>query len=412
MDDFRRKPVNKATPPISPQTRPTPPSSAPTAPASQPQAQTPQDSRSLAGAQLSPTAPQPISAETGIPNKLKKSRKKLIISAAAGFLVALILTFGGLLVWYNTQLSPVDKGNDGKKLVTIDLGATPVAIANLLKEEGLIRNPTVFLWHARFQGVENSLQAGTYRLSPSESTPQITGHLTSGKVDTFNIRFLPGATLADNRKTLIGAGYSESEVDAALSTTYDSPLFKGKPVDADLEGYIYGETYSFATDTSVEAILKYVFAEFYSVVEENNLVAQYEKQGLSLFEGITLASIVQREASPGGEDMAQIAQVFYRRLTTGMPLGSDVTYQYIADKTGVPRDTNLDSPYNTRRVVGLPPGPISAPGKKALVAVANPAEGDYLYFLSGDDDVTYYGRTLQEHEANIRNHCQEKCKIL
>jgi UPF0755 protein len=110
--------------------------------------------------------------------------------------------------------------------------------------------------------------------------------------------------------------------------------------------------------------------------------------------------------------MAQIAQVFYSRLALGMPLGSDVTYQYIADKTAVARDTNLDSPYNTRRYAGLPPGPISAPGAKALAATASPAEGDYLYFLSGDDDVTYFARTLEEHESNKVNHCQEKCQIL
>ena len=95
-----------------------------------------------------------------------------------------------------------------------------------------------------------------------------------------------------------------------------------------------------------------------------------------------------------------------------MPLGSDVTYQYIADKTGVTRDPNLDSPYNTRRYAGLPPGPIATPGLSALQAVAEPEDSDYLYFLSGDDHVTYYGRTLKEHEANIANHCKVKCQII
>jgi UPF0755 protein len=95
-----------------------------------------------------------------------------------------------------------------------------------------------------------------------------------------------------------------------------------------------------------------------------------------------------------------------------MPLGSDPTYQYAADKMGVPRSTTLDSPYNTRRYPGLPPGPIAVPGEKALVAVVSPAEGDYLYFLSGDDDVTYFSRTFEEHEQNIVTHCQKKCQIL
>ena len=347
-----------------------------------------------------------------LPLKKKSPRKKNILWVIGIVVAVVALLVGGGLLWYNVQLSPVDTTNQDKKLVTIVSGTTPDEIGKQLKDEGLIRDRTVFMWYTRIQGVQNSLQAGTYRLSPSESTPKIVEHLTSGKVDTFNIRFLPGATLADNRKTLLGAGYSATEVDEALVASYNSPLFEGKPASADLEGYIYGETYTFGTDTSVKAILEHIFDYYYGVVKDNNLVAQYKAQNLSLYEGITLASIVQREASPGCEDMSQIAQVFYSRLALGMPLGSDVTYQYIADKTGVPRDPNLNSPYNTRRFAGLPPGPIATPGKKALLAVASPAKGDYLYFLSGDDDVTYFARTLNEHEANIANHCKEKCKIL
>lgn len=404
MDEFRRKPINKA-----PASRPVGPS----VPAPQARTRPVLPVTPPTEAQPQPIEQQPLTTDTGLAtNVKKKSRKKILIWSLIGFFVALLLTIGGIFLWYTLQLAPVNSGNTDKQLVVIESGSTPTDIANLLKEKELIRNPTAFLWYSRLEGVQNLLQAGTYRLSPSESTPQIVEHLSSGRVDTFSITFLPGATLADNRKVLIGAGYDAPAVDAALAKTYDSPLFAGKPASADLEGYIYGETYSFGTDTSVEAILEHVFDEFYGVVEKNNLVAKFKAQDLTLYEGITLASIVQREASPKADDMPQIAQVFYSRLAMDMPLGSDVTYQYIADKTGVARDPNLDSPYNTRRYAGLPPGPISSPGEKALVAVANPASGDYLYFLSGDDDITYFGRTLEEHEANITNHCQEKCKIL
>ena len=401
MDEFRRRPLNRVTRPqgvVSPIS--TAGAQSPVQPSPQPV--TPP-----------PVAPQPISEiPQSSPSPKKKSWKKITLWSLAGILLVALLTVGGIFWWYNAQLAPVDASNKDKKLVVIESGSTPTQIAQTLKDEALINNPTAFLWYARVNGVQNNLQAGTYRLSPSESTPEIIEHLSSGKVDTFSITFLPGATLADNRKVLIGAGYSEEEVDAALLKSYESPLFAGKPAGADLEGYIYGETYSFGTDTSVEAILEHVFKEFNGVIEENNLVAAYQTQGLSLYEGITLASIIQREASQKGDDMPQIAQVFYSRLSLGMPLGSDVTYQYIADKTGVARDPNLDSPYNTRKYAGLPPGPIASPGKKALLAVAEPATGEYLYFLSGDDNITYFGRTLDEHNANIKNHCQEKCKIL
>jgi len=332
-----------------------------------------------------------------------------VVLAAIGVIV---IACAAIFWWYAYQLTPVNKDDTSKKVVTVVSGSTPQQIAETLHDAGVIRNQTAFLWRARIEGVENTLQAGAYRLSPSESTPEIIEHVASGRVDTFSITFLPGATVRDNKEVFLASGYSQAEIDTAFAKQYTSPLFQGKPASADLEGYIYGETYQFSTETSVEAILEHTFEEFYGVVTKNNLVARFKAHNLSLYEGITLASIIQREATPEGTDMPQIAQVFYSRLAKDMPLGSDVTYQYIADKMGVERDTNLDSPYNTRRFQGLPPGPIASPGKKALLAVALPAKGDYLYFLNGDDDVTYFARSFEEHEANIVNHCQKKCQIL
>lgn len=334
----------------------------------------------------------------------------ILIIVISGFLVIAVGATVGGVVWYQQQLTAVNSSEAERIKVTIASGMGPDDIARLLEEKNVIRSSTAFLWYTRWGGVQHKLQAGTYRISPSETLPQVVDHLVKGNVDSFDITFLPGATLAQNRQVLLNAGYSEAEVDNGLGATYDSPLFASKPASADLEGYIYGETYRFGGDATVEDILKHVFEVFYSVVEDNNLVSGFAAQGLSLYEGITLASVIQREAIGGDE--AQIAQVFFSRLAIGMALGSDVTYQYIADKLGVARDPGLDSPYNTRRYTGLPPGPIAAPGLRALLAVASPAEGDYLFFLSGDDNITYFGRTLAEHEANIANHCQKKCQIL
>lgn len=416
MDDFRRKPINRVD-----VAGPVPPAQGVSAPMDPSQ---PSPVNVPPKVPLNPNAvPRPapvapelmqqsiVAAPSPTPKRKKSWKKGLLFTLLSLIFIATLAGIGAWL-WYSAQLAPVDSANTDKKLVTIVSGSTPADIAKTLSEESVIRSESAFLWYTRLNGVQNNLQAGAYRLSPSESTQEIVEHLTNGNVDTFSLTFLPGATLEDNREVLIKAGYSENEVDTALAKDYESPLFAGKPASADLEGYIYGETYSFGSDATVESILERIFEEFYSVVQEKGLVAQYQAQGLSLFEGITLASIVQREASPKGDDMPQIAQIFFTRLAMDMQLGSDVTYQYAADKLGVARDTNLDSPYNTRRYTGLPPGPISAPGEKALVAVGSPAEGEYIYFLSGDDDITYYARTLEEHEANIRNHCQQKCQII
>lgn len=341
----------------------------------------------------------------------KRSKKKLIIAVAAAILgfLALLLVTG--FVWYSSQLSAVSPGSDEKVKITIEPGSGVAAIASTLKRSGLIKDTVAFDWYLRLNGKSGLLQSGSYRIGKGEDVPTIVGHLTSGNTDTFSITFLPGNTLSKHRQTLIDAGYETQVVDAALSKRYDHPVFAGAPADADLEGFIYGETYSFGADATPEQIVVRSFDQLEKVINENDLVKRYQQQGFSLYQGITMASIIQREVITA-EDAAQVAQVFKKRYDQGTMLGSDVTYQYIADKLGQPRSVDFDSPYNTRRYAGLPPGPISSPGLASLKAVGSPAPGDFEFFLSGDDDVTYFARTVEEHERNIRDHCQKKCQII
>lgn len=342
--------------------------------------------------------------------KPKRSGKKIFLWILGVFLAAVLLAVAAAYFWYNDALKPVSSGEAEKVRVEIDSGSTFDTIGRQLEEQKLIRSSLAFTIYTRLTDTHSGLQAGTYSLSPAESTPQIVEHLTSGNVDQFSITFLPGATLAENRAGLIKAGYSEAEVDAALNKTYESPLFADKPAGTDLEGYIYGETYTFSSDVSVEGILEETFKQFYDVLTENNLITGLKSHGLNLYQAITLASIIQRE-EPNPEAQKQVAQVFYLRLAKDMPLGSDVTAYYGADKIGAERSVAVDTPYNTRIHKGMPPGPIATPGLTALQAVANPAAGDYLYFVSGDDDVTYFSRTVEEHEKNAAEHCKIKCSI-
>lgn len=342
----------------------------------------------------------------------KPSRKKRwIIGIIATIIISLLLGVAGAYIWYQRQLEPpVDAIDAKEKRLIIEQGSGIGLIASQLKSEGLIRSEVAFDWYLRLNSGE-PLQAGAYVLTTGNSTPEVVKALRSGKTETISITFLPGATVDDNKAVLKSVGFSDDSIQAAFSKQYDHPVFKDKPTSADLEGYIFGETYQFPADVTVEAILQRTFDELYSAVTTKGLVSAYKEQGLNLYEGITLASIIQREVVTS-QDQAEVAGVFYNRLEQGMNLGSDVTYQYIADKTGVPRNPDLDSPYNTRKYTGLPPGPIAAPGLSALLAVAKPVKSDYLFFLSGDDDKTYFGRTQAEHESNITKHCQKKCQIL
>jgi len=393
MNDItpRKRPMNPSVPLRQPQTPPVVP--LPTAkPAFNPHKST------------TNTTPLPP-----LPPKGKSLKKKIILWVIGG-LMTLIIAVSVAFVWYNYSLRAVNASDTSRIRVDIASGSSPAAISQLLSDKKLIRSTVAFDIYTRVSDTRSKLQAGTYSLSPSESTQAIVDHLVKGKVDQFNITFLPGATLAEDRAALINAGYSSSDVDTALQKTYDSPLFTDKPVSADLEGYIYGETYNFDSSATVEQILTKTFDQYYQAIQDHNLLAGFKAQGLNLYQGITLASIIQREVSHLS-DQKQVAQVFLKRLSSGIPLGSDVTYQYAAKKLGVPPSPDLESPYNTRKYPGLPPGPISTPGLGALEAVASPASGNYLYFLSGDDNVTYFAMTEQEHEQNIQDHCKVKCAV-
>lgn len=369
-----------------------------------------------------PKPPQPIlqldmpeisSLEQGPSQPSLKNPKRRLTKRflwwSLGVTVGLVLVLAAsAYLWYAAALRPVANAPAEKTRIQIASGSSPSDMGKLLEAKKLIHSQLAFDLYTWLSGNRSKLQAGIYSLTPSQSTDEIVAHLASGNIDKFSITFLPGATLAENRMELIKAGYSASEVDTALGKSYEHPLFASRPASATLEGYIYGETYTFTSSATVEQILSRTFDEFYANLKNNNLITGFEAQGVNLYQAITLASIIQSEVS-GTSDRKQVAQIFFTRLRMGMMLGSDVTYQYAAKKLGVAPSSNLDSPYNTRKYAGLPPGPISTPGFTALEAVAAPANGSYIYFLSGDDNITYFAYTNDEQVANIRNHCKIKC---
>ena len=235
--------------------------------------------------------------------------------------------------------------------------------------------------------------------------------------EVFNFTILPGETVADIKAKLLELGYEEAEIEAAFNKDYGYDFLRERPAGASLEGYLFGNTHEFYETASVQEILQPFLEEMKQVIQDNDLRAKYEAQGLSLFEGITLASVVQKEAS--SPEQPTVAQVFLSRLNSGIPLGSDVTVSYAVDQIDPDRQVykdnqtalTIDSCYNTRQRAGLPCGPISNPGISALLAVANPSDTSYLYFLTGDDGMMYYSYTESEHIQNIHLHCQDLCNV-
>lgn len=273
---------------------------------------------------------QPINDDSRPFGLKKRAPRRGLIVVAIIFIIAIALLVAAAAS-YKLSLRPLDVTDSKSRTLKVEPGATPGQIASELDDKDLIRSALAFRIYIRLHGVENSLQAGVYDVKRNQSTPEIVATMHEGRdIQNFEVTFLPGGTLEEGREVLQEAGFDARDVDEALSQTYASMLFQSKPSDADLEGYLYGETHQFPRGTSAQQVLKQFFTDFNEFIKDNSLESAYQKQGLSLYEGITLASIIQREAR-GGEEK-QIAQVFFKRLAKDIQLGSDVTYQYAADK--------------------------------------------------------------------------------
>lgn len=338
----------------------------------------------------------------------KDNRLKYALITLGAITAAAVIFIGLFLTWYNINLRPL---SDESSVVTVEIprDTTTSQAANLLQQKGIIKSDKAFMVYMRLNsGI--AIKAGTYQIDSSLSTPEVISLISDGsKVVQQKVTILPGKRLDQIRESLIQSGYPESEVDTALSTNQyiGHPALVDKPVGQSLEGYLYPETFSVSTQTKVSEIIEKSLDEMSNQLTPD-LIAAFKLQGLNIHQAVTLASIVIKESS-NPTDQKTIAGVFYNRLNRGMPLGSDVTYQYIADITGQERSAYIDSPYNTRIYTGLPPGPIANTNKSSLAAVAYPSATPYLYFVAGDDGKIYYGKTLQEHEENVRLHCIELC---
>ncbi len=335
-------------------------------------------------------------------------RRRVWLSIVGSVLALFVLFVIGVFWWYNQSLTPVDK-NAAAKLFRVETGDTADSIGQRLVSEGFIRSDLAFKIALRLEGKASAIKAGAYQLSPAESTHDIIAKLVSGKPDTIRLQISPGIPLNKVREQIIKGGFSAESVDVALAKQYDHPLLKDKPADASLEGYLFPDTYFIDLNQSPEALLEKMFDILYQKIQTGNLMPSFVAEGLNMHQAITLASVIEKEVGPS--DRAHVAQVFLKRLRTDMPLGSDATFVYAAAQMGVVATPDLDSPYNTRLVTGLPPGPISNVSYSSLEGLAHPTQTDDLYFVSGDNGINYFSKTLPEHEQNVAKYCHVKCQL-
>lgn len=231
----------------------------------------------------------------------------------------------GVRQYYYLNLKPISN-HQQTFIVTIPSGATIAQIGTILQQKHLIRSSWVFEWYVHSDNLTDHLEAGTFALSPSDSLQSIAHTIASGHVAEGVVTILPGKTMSQISNSLINAGFSPASVATALKPA----LYNGLPIIADkpssvnsLEGLLYPDSFDKTASTNPSVIIKESLNEMAAHITQSMQTA-FAREGLSIYQGITLASIVEQEVSKSS-DRSQAAQVFLSRLQQGIPLGSDVT---------------------------------------------------------------------------------------
>ena len=329
-------------------------------------------------------------------------RKRTVIMVAIGLILAVI---AGGAYWYGEQMKPVASADAKPQTIKVKSGMTSGAIADVLLEKGLIRNRTAFLLAARQAGLDKALQAGEYAVSRAMTVEQIINVMAKGITVYSEFTVPEGFTVEQIAALLEEKGLARKERFLALARNYSPFDKRERPnVKYRAEGFLFPDTYRISRGASEEMILQTMAQEF-SRKFTPELQAKAQSIGLSAYEVIVLASLIEREVQLAKE-RPMVARVFLNRIKIGMPLQSCATIQYIlgyAKEELTIADTQLPSPYNTYLHQGMPPGPVANPGLSSIQAALNPAEGGWLYFvIDGKTGGHRFSRSLAEHEAAIQ----------
>jgi len=274
-------------------------------------------------------------------------------------------------------------------------------VAEILDDAGVIRSRVGFVLLALARGSFRSLKAGEYQIPPGTNTVKVLELLEGGKVLQHLVTFQEGSTLGELARQLVTERLAPAE--DVLRVAKDAVFLKTLDIQADsVEGYLFPDTYQFVKGMTPEEILARMVARMREKISPETL-AEARQREMTTHQLLTLASIIEKEAVESSE-MPLISAVFWNRLKRDMPLQADPTVQYAVgkDRKRLTReDLQVDSPYNTYRRQGLPPGPIASPGRAAIQAAARPAKVGYLYFVAMDDRFHTFSTNLADHNAAV-----------
>jgi len=330
------------------------------------------------------------------------------------FLLTVLLVIGGGFVVY--FLADVFLPNFGAENVwrqfVVAENQTAGEISGNLHKAGFIDSEFNFKLYLKILGREDKIKAGLYRINPHSSLRELVNAITEFINSGENkVTIIEGWTnkqlaeyladnffsVADQDKKLTRDGYIKDFLEAT-EENYDYAFLASKPPSVDLEGYLFPDTYNFFADAVPGEIIKRMLGNFDKKLTPA-LRQKIESSGRTIHEVVTMASILEKEVASSA-DRQLVADILWRRLKVGMPLQADSTVNYITGKKTPSissADKKIDSPYNTYKYPGLPPGPINNPGLDAITAAASPTANDHWYFLTTPEGKVIYSKTLAEH---------------
>lgn len=361
----------------------------------------------------------------------RRNEANIIRKIVAMIALIIILIAGGTAlggyIYIKSALKPVDSENNKQTNIEVPIGSSTTSIGKLLKDKGVIKNATVFKYYVKVNNI-SGFQAGKYDLAPSMTLEEITKTLQTGKlVREAAIKMaVPEGLWLDQISEIIAKSIdvSPKEVNETmedpetlkrLMAKYPDLLtdeILEKQVKHPLEGYLFPATYPiYEEKPSIESVLDTMLEQTQLVI--GKYAETMKEKDMSIHELLTMASLIEKEATEKA-DRHLISSVFYNRIENKMPLQTDPTIAYALGKhldRTLYKDLEVDSPYNTYKNQGLPPGPIANAGEASIEAALNPEKTDYLYFLAeyGTGDV-YFATTLEEHNKLKEKHITNKRK--
>jgi UPF0755 protein len=320
--------------------------------------------------------------------------------------LAFLAVIGGAAAYsiYARVAEPYRAWQGDEQFVEIPPGAGSRAIGDRLVGAGVVRDPWTFRLALFLSRQGRHLKAGEYRFDRAMTPADVIAKIARGDVFVITVTFPEGLTVDDMSKIFEthGLGTAASFVEAARDP---SAIHGIDPAAKDLEGYLFPETYAVPRKIDAPKLVRQMTTGFEHALTPELREAAAKRQ-LTIRQLVTLASIVEKETAKA-EERPLVAAVYSNRLKIGMPLQCDPTVIYALSRAGkyegnLHRDSlSFDSPYNTYRYPGLPPGPIASPGRASIEAAARPADAEYLYFVSRNDGSHEFARTLDEHNRNV-----------